>query len=358
MRLSLLRRAALECVGTAFLLAAIVGSGIMAQNLASGNVALALLCNTVATSGALVALVATLGPLSGAHLNPAVTLAEAAIGSRPWREVIPYVAGQLAGAIAGVAAANGMFGKPLLFPSHRARSSGPELFAEAVATFGLLFVIFLGSRARPAVIPFTVAAYIAAAYWFTSSTSFANPAVTIARSLSDTFAGIRPADVPGFVGCEIAGALIAIGFTRWAFRVTVLFVCIHNSARSQMAEAITNALCSGKVKAYSAGLERGLLNPLAVEAMKEIGIDISSNATKTVDDPKILGRSYDYVVTVCDEASAERCPAFAGGGKRLHWTFPDPSTFSGTHDEALEQVRLVRRSINAHVARWCKEICA
>lgn len=139
---------------------------------------------------------------------------------------------------------------------------------------------------------------------------------------------------------------------------SVLFVCVHNSARSQMAEAFTNSLCEGKLQAYSAGLERGRLNPHVVAAMHEVGIDISANSTKSVDDPTILARAYDYVVTVCDEASAERCPVFAGEGARLHWSFPDPSTFGGTNDEILAQVRGVRRAIHARIARWCAEVCS
>ena len=206
----------LEAVGSAVLLAAIVGSGIMAEQLAGGNRALALLCNTVATAGALTALISALGPLCGAHLNPLVTAAEALHGARPWSEVLPYACAQIAGGIAGVAAANLMFVKPMFFASTRGRSSAAEIFAEAVATFGLIFVVFVCSRARPAAVPYAVAAYITSAYWFTSSTSFANPAVTIARSLSDTFAGIRPADAPAFIAAQIAGAAAALVVVRFA----------------------------------------------------------------------------------------------------------------------------------------------
>ncbi len=215
------QRAVLEFVGTALLLAAVVGSGIMAENLAGGNHALALLCNTLATAGALVALIASLGPLCGAHLNPIVTAAEALTGLRPWSEVLPYALAQILGALAGVAVANAMFGKPLLFAAQHVRSGPAQLLGEAVATFGLVFVIFVCSRARPAAVPYVVAAYITAAYWFTSSTSFANPAVTFARSLSDTFTGIRPADVPGFVVAQVAGAALALAVLRYALTATV-----------------------------------------------------------------------------------------------------------------------------------------
>ncbi len=216
MPLRLGQRVGLEFVGTALLLAAVVGSGIMAERLAGGNAALALLCNALATAGALLALITALGPLCGAHLNPIVTAAEALAGARPWPEVVPYALAQVLGALAGVAGANAMFGLPLLFASRHARSGPAQLLGEAVATFGLVFVIFVCAKARPRAVPFVVAAYITAAYWFTSSTSFANPAVTVARSLSDTFAGIRPADVPGFVAAQLAGAALALAVVRYA----------------------------------------------------------------------------------------------------------------------------------------------
>ncbi len=209
------RRVASEALGTALLLAAVVGSGIMGEKLAEGNGALALLANTLATGAALVALLLTFGPLSGAHFNPLVTLAAAADREFPWREAPPYLAAQIAGAIAGVASANVMFGEPVFSLSRHAREGPGPLLGEFVATFGLLVVIRGCSRARPAAVPFAVGAYIVAAYWFTSSTSFANPAVTLARSLSDTFTGIRPADAPGFIAAQVAGAAAAAGFCRW-----------------------------------------------------------------------------------------------------------------------------------------------
>src|SRR5687768_270871 len=186
------RRCVAEAVGTAMLLAAVVGSGIMADRLSNGNQAIALLANSVATGAALVALILTFGPVSGAHFNPAVTLADATLGGLPWREVPLYVSAQIVGAFAGVAMAHVMFELPLFFASRHARAGGAQMFSELVATFGLLAVIWACARSRSAVVPFTVAAYITAAYWFTASTSFANPAVTLARAASDTFAGIRP----------------------------------------------------------------------------------------------------------------------------------------------------------------------
>jgi glycerol uptake facilitator-like aquaporin len=214
-RPAILRRLVAEAVGTALLLAAVVGSGIMGERLAGGNVAVALLANTLATGAALVALILTFGPISGAHFNPAVTLADAWLGGVAWSDVLPYVGAQVAGAFAGVAAAHRMFELPLFFASQHARSGSAQVFSEFVATFGLLAVIWGCVRARSDAVPFAVAAYITAAYWFTASTSFANPAVTLARSASDTFAGIRPADAPGFIVAQILGAVAATALFRW-----------------------------------------------------------------------------------------------------------------------------------------------
>jgi glycerol uptake facilitator-like aquaporin len=214
-RSSLGRRVVAEAVGTALLLAAVVGSGIMGERLAGGNVAVALLANTLATGAALVALILTFGPVSGAHFNPAVTLADATQGGLAWADVPAYVVAQIAGAFAGVAAAHVMFEAPLFFASRHVRAGGAQAFSEFVATFGLLAVIWGCARSRAAVVPFAVAAYITAAYWFTASTSFANPAVTLARSATDTFAGIRPADAPAFIVAQLLGAAAATGLFRW-----------------------------------------------------------------------------------------------------------------------------------------------
>jgi len=214
-RSSLGRRVVAESLGTALLLATVIGSGIMGERLAGGNVAVALLANTLATGAALVALILTFGPISGAHFNPAVTLADAWQGGIRWADVLPYLGAQIVGAFAGVAVAHVMFELPLFFASQHARAGSAQMFSEFVATFGLLAVIWGCVRARPAVVPFAVAAYITAAYWFTASTSFANPAVTLARAASDTFAGIRPADAPGFIMAQLTGAAAATGLFRW-----------------------------------------------------------------------------------------------------------------------------------------------
>jgi glycerol uptake facilitator-like aquaporin len=214
-RTTLDRRLVAEAVGTALLLAAVVGSGIMGERLAGGNGAVALLANTLATGAALVALILAFGPISGAHFNPAVTLADASQGGLAWGEVPLYIVAQVAGAFGGVAAAHLMFESPVFFASRHARSGASQAFSEFVATFGLLSVIWGCARLRSSAVPFAVAAYIMAAYWFTASTSFANPAVTLARSASDTFAGIRPADTPGFIAAQLLGAAAATGLFRW-----------------------------------------------------------------------------------------------------------------------------------------------
>jgi glycerol uptake facilitator-like aquaporin len=215
MRFSLFARITAEFVGTAFLLMAVVGSGIMGERLAGGNVAIALLANTLATGAALVALILTFGSISGAHFNPAVSLADASQGGISWRDTPGYLIAQFLGAYAGVMSAHAMFALPPLSISHHHRAGVSQIFSEFIATFGLLSVIWGCSRLRTAVVPFAVGAYITAAYWFTASTSFANPAVTLARAASDTFSGIRPADVPGFIAAQLVGAAAATMLFRW-----------------------------------------------------------------------------------------------------------------------------------------------
>jgi glycerol uptake facilitator-like aquaporin len=209
------KRAVAEALGTGILVAAVIGSGIMADRLSAGNTAIALLANTIATGAVLIALILTFGPISGAHFNPAVSIADAVEGGLDWRASALYAAGQITGGCAGAVLAHAMFALPLVTYSRHARTGFPQLLSEFVASFGLLAVIWGCSRFRAAAVPFAVAAYITSAYWFTASTSFANPAVTIARSLSDTFAGIRPVDVLPFIGAQITGALAATLVFRW-----------------------------------------------------------------------------------------------------------------------------------------------
>ncbi len=212
------RKLAAEFLGTALLLAVVVGSGIMGERLAGGNDAIALLANTLATGAGLVVLIATFAPISGAHFNPVVSAVEAAFGRLPPRALLPYLATQFAGALAGVVAAHAMFDLPAFSTSQHARTGAAQWWSECVATFGLLTVILFAVRNRSTSVPALVGAYIMAAYWFTASTSFANPAVTVARSLTDTFAGIRPADAPGFIAAQIIGAALAAWFFRWMAR--------------------------------------------------------------------------------------------------------------------------------------------
>ncbi len=211
----LARRAAAEALGSAFLLATVIGSGIMAESLSGGNVALALLGNTIATGAILYVLITQLGPISGAHFNPAVTLVFLMRREIGGRDAIVYLLAQAAGAIAGVAIAHLMFDRPLLELGVKVRSGPSQWFAEAVATFGLVVTILMTLRARSEAVPTAVALYITAAYWFTASTSFANPAVTVARSFSDSFAGIRPSDAPAFIVAQVAGAFVALAICRW-----------------------------------------------------------------------------------------------------------------------------------------------
>jgi glycerol uptake facilitator-like aquaporin len=227
--MTLARRVVSEGLGTAFLLSVVIGSGIMGDRLAGGNVAIALLANAIATGAGLVALILMFGTISGAHFNPVVTLSEVWQKNLPARQALPYIAAQVAGAFAGVAAAHLMFGEPLFLASMHARTGLAQWWSEFVATFGLLAVIISCSRSRPSVTPFAVALYITAAYWFTSSTSFANPAVTLARAASDTFAGIRPVDVPGFLVAQLLGAAAA----------TLLFSWLYPAAHSEMTVAGT-----------------------------------------------------------------------------------------------------------------------
>ena len=212
------QRAFCEWLGTAFLLAAVVGSGIMAQKLASGNGALALLCNTLPTGAILAVLILVFGPLSGAHFNPAVSLAFALRGELPWSTTGTYLIAQVLGGLVGVWMAHLMFELPVWQFSITERTGPGQWLAEAVATFGLLLTIFGCVSRRPDAVPYAVGLYITAAYWFTASTSFANPAVTIARSLSDTFAGIAPAGVAAFIVSQLVGMLVAVGLSRWLWR--------------------------------------------------------------------------------------------------------------------------------------------
>lgn len=215
---TLRRKIVAEGVGTAFLVAAVVGSGIMGDNLSGGNDALTLLANTLSTGFALIVLILVFAPISGAHFNPVVSFLFAANRTLPWKDFFFYVPAQIVGGIAGTVIAHAMYGLPLIELSSHMRHGSGEWLGEILATFGLLLTIFGCLRAKPDSVPYAVGLFIMSAYWFTSSTSFANPAVTIARAFTDSFAGIRPADVPAFLLAQIAGMALAFGFVQWLFK--------------------------------------------------------------------------------------------------------------------------------------------
>jgi len=367
---SLQRRITAEFLGTVFLVATVIGSGIMAERLAGGNVALALLANTVATGAILVALIFSFGGVSGAHFNPAVTVADALEHGLPWREVPAYITAQCSGGLTGAVVAHLMFGLPLFSLSRHARSGGAQVFSEFIATFGLLAVIWSCSRVGAKSVPFAVGAYITAAYWFTSSTSFANPAVTIARSVSNTFAGIRPVDVPLFIAAQMSGAIAATVLSRWLIpslpetaedillphesgnqMKTYLFACVHNASRSQMAAALFNLYAdrSGCL-AISAGTEpTDRIHPEVVEVMREIGIELSSARPQLLTHD--LAKTASVLVTMgCGEA----CP-FIPNLRTIDWALPDPK------GRSLDGVRTIRDEIHDRVKELigseCGECC-
>jgi glycerol uptake facilitator-like aquaporin/protein-tyrosine-phosphatase len=361
------KRAVAEFAGTALLVATVVGSGIMAEKLSGGNLGLALLANTLATGAVLVALILTFGSISGAHFNPVVTLADALERGLPWRDVPSYIAAQLLGGVTGTAIAHLMFALPLFSFSLLVRSGGPQVFSEFIATFGLLSVIWGCSRLRANSVPFAVGTYITAAYWFTASTSFANPAVTIARALSNTFAGIRPIDVPLFVVAQLFGGIGATVLFRWlvpnlpetakdiliphersAPVKTYLFACVHNAGRSQMAAALFNLYanrdgCIG----ISAGTQpANQVHPEVVQVMREIGVDLSTAKPQKLTDELASGAS--VLVTM---GCGESCP-YVPGLKRVDWQIADPKR------QPMERVRAIRDEIHESVKALLRSDCA
>lgn len=364
---SLSKRATAEFVGTAFLVASVVGSGIMAERLAGGNVALALLANTIATGAALIALILTFGNISGAHFNPAVSIADALEHGMPWREVLLYVPAQCSGGLFGTAIANLMFGARAFSLSRHARTGPAQWLGEFVATFGLLSVIWGCSRLRSNAVPYAVAAYIMAAYWFTSSTSFANPAVSLARAFSDTFAGIRLQDVPLFVAAQICGAIAATFLFRWLIPTlpslaedilmphqanaevkTYLFACIHNAGRSQMAAAFFNLYADPKgCRAVSAGTQPAEhVHPEVVEVMREIGIELGGEIPHKLTEE--LARTASVLVTM---GCGETCP-YVPGLQTVDWALSDPK------GQSLDAVRGIRDEIHDRVKALLRSECA
>ncbi len=362
---SLARRLTSEFVGTALLVATVVGSGIMAERLAGGNVALALLANTIATGAILVALILTFGGISGAHFNPAVTIADALEHGIDWKEVPAYVSAQSLGAIAGAITAHAMFALPAISIAHHARSGGAQIFSEFVATFGLLSVIWGCSRLRSNALPYAVGAYITAAYWFTSSTSFANPAVTLGRCISNTFAGIRPADAPAFIVAQVCGALAATTLFRWLTPNlsrtaedilmphdqhvrTYFFACVHNAGRSQMAAALFNHYADQRTcVAVSAGTAPGdHVHPEVIAVMKEIGIDLSSAQPRKL--TKELAETASVLITM---GCGESCP-YVPGVRTIDWALSDPK------GQSIDAVRLIRDDIHDKIKMLFQNECA
>jgi glycerol uptake facilitator-like aquaporin/protein-tyrosine-phosphatase len=369
MRHTLLRRLVAELIGTALLVAAVIGSGIMAERLSGGNVAVALLANTIATGAALVALILAFGAISGAHFNPAVSVSDALMGGLSKSEAAFYVVAQAVGALGGTAVAHVMFALPLYSLSQHSRHGAAQVFSEFVAAFGLMAVIWGCSKTRPTMVPFAVGAYITAAYWFTASTSFANPAVTLARAFSNTFSGIRPQDAPPFVAAQLAGAIAATALFRWLIpnlgsrgrgvlmphpteakdtpAKTYVFACVHNAGRSQMAAAFFNLYAEPGCRAISAGTAPAdHVHPEVVAVMQEIGIDLGSATPQRLTDE--LAKEADVLVTMgCGEA----CP-FVPGLRVVDWSLADPK------GKPRETVCQIRDQIHELVKTLLRDDCA
>jgi arsenate reductase len=358
------RRALAEYVGTAFLVAVVVGSGIAAQRLSPGDVGLQLLENAVATAGGLVALILALGPVSGAHFNPVVSLVDAHLGGLAPADLPAYLGAQIAGAVTGAVVANLMFELDAVTWSTRERAAGGLWLGEVVATVGLLLVIFGVVRAgRAGAAPFAVGAYIGGAYFFTSSTSFANPAVTVGRAFTDTFAGIDPSSVGGFVAAQVVGAAVAVLLIRTLFpgieavadevvvphggspRPTVLFLCVHNAGRSQMALGWFRHLAGDRAEGLSGGSEPAdRVNPVAVAAMAEVGIDIADQRPRRWADAML--EAADVVVTM---GCGDTCP-YVPGTRYEDWPLDDPA------GQGIDAVRPIRDEIERRVRRLLTEL--
>jgi arsenate reductase len=378
------RRLAAEALGSMLLAALVIGSGIAAAALSPDQVGLQLVENAAATAAGLYAIILMVGPVSGAHLNPVVTAVDAAFGGLSWRDAAAYLPAQVAGCVAGAVLANVMFDRSAVSISTHHRASGAHLLAEVVATAGLILLIFsLDRSGRGERAPAAVGAYIGAAYWFTSSTSFANPAISIGRVFSDSFAGIAPASVPAFIAVQAVGGLVGYGLARLFYppspagpaqaaqvllaqpdppapgtsprrprkdlsvseKPSVLFVCVHNAGRSQMAAGWLTHLAAGEIEVRSAGsLPADQINPTAAAAMAEVGIDI------TTETPKVLTmaavQASDVVITMgCGDA----CPVFPGT-RHEDWTLDDPA------GQGLDTVRPIRDDIRARVEKLIGEL--
>ena len=322
--------------------------------------AIALLANSIATGCALIALILTFGPISGSHMNPVVSLSAGMLGDLSRRESALYAVVQVAGALLGAMIANLMFDLPAVSAATNVRAGVGIWVGEFIATFGLIgIVIAVGSRGVVLLTALAVAGYVTAAYWFTSSTSFANPAVTIARTISDSFSGIRPADSPAFIGIQVVAALAATKVFDWltqggivSEKKRVLILCTGNSARSQMAEGLLRNIAGDRFEVHSAGVDPTSVRPEAIAAMRELNIDISHHRSKSVDD--FVDERFDYIITVCDNAN-ELCPAFSGDAMRIHWSFADPAAVTGSEEERLRSFRNAREQIRTKLTDFAKK---
>ena len=364
LRLDLVRRLVAEAIGSALLIIAVVGSGITASRLSPTDVGIQLFENAAATAGALMGLILMFGAVSGAHFNPVVTIVDRLFGTITTRQTILYAAAQSIGASIGSVLANVMFSRPAFELSTKARSSGALWLSEVIATIGLLLVIHGCVRTgRANAVPFAVGAWIGGAYFFTSSTSFANPAVTVARMFSNSFAGIKPSSTPMFILMQLVGAIAAFALIRFVYpqpseppmtdtdtntiespvdhRPEVLFVCVHNAGRSQMAAALLTYHAGDRVVVRSAGTAPGeTINPAVITVMAELGIDLHANGAvpKKLTDAAV--QASDVVITM---GCGDTCP-FYPGKRYLDWSLDDPA------GQGPDAVRVIRDQID-HLIR-------
>jgi arsenate reductase len=372
------RRLLAEFLGSAFLAAVVIGSGIAAEQLSPGHLGLELLENALATAAGLFAIILMVGPVSGGHLNPVVSLVDAAFGGLSWLQALAYVPAQVLGCLSGAVVANLMFSRAAVSISTHGRASGPHVLSETVATVGLILVIFaLARTGRGHFAPAAVGAYIGAAYFFTSSTSFANPAITVGRMFSDTFAGIAPASVPSFVAAQILGGILAVGVLRALYpgvsprqaadvvlphhRVagagaddeetteppvpSVLFVCTHNAGRSLAAKVLLDHYAEGRVDVRSAGSAPGhAVNPVVVAVLAERGLDASREFPTLLTDD--AARAADVIVTM---GCGDTCPVYPGR-RYVDWDLPDPA------GKPVDLVRPIVNEIDGRVRHLLEEL--
>ncbi len=367
MQAPLARRMFAELLGSAFLAALVIGSGIAAQTLSPNDVGLQLFENAAATAAGLFTIILMFGPVSGGHFNPVVSLADARFGGLGGRDALAYIPAQITGCVLGAATANGMFSRAAISISTHHRATPAHLLSEVIATAGLILVIFsLARTRRAATAPAAVGAYIGAAYFFTSSASFANPAISIGRIFSDTFAGIAPASVPGYTAAQLVGGVLAVIAIRILYpdvtaadaanvilahqqaRLTVaraLFVCLHNAGRSQMSQALFERVADGRHEASSAGTTPAAqVHPEVIAVMSELGLDLSARRPQLL--TRELAEQADLIVTM---GCGDECP-YIPGKRYLEWDLADPK---GT---PIAEVREIRDEIARRVEALVQEL--